>query len=110
MPVELGKTPNLSGRSSGRCSWIRRTPLTQSGTEPVSREDNSRTPPAVFVVIVPVDDVCFTTSHRLNHFDDGITCADCETVAAQAVVDGKDVDEAIRAFRAWSLAQGAEPS
>jgi hypothetical protein len=32
---------------------------------------------------------------------DGITCQDCETVAAQAVVDGVDVDTAILAFRAW---------
>jgi hypothetical protein len=64
-------------------------------------------PPTAYIVIVPVDEDCYAAGHRLNRYPDGITCSDCETVAARAAVDGVDVDTAIRSFRAWSLEQGA---
>ena len=52
-------------------------------------------------VLVPVAEECYSNGHTLNRWPDHVTCADCETVAAQAVVDGIDPDTAIRAFRAW---------
>lgn len=62
---------------------------------------DDRERPSYFVVVVPVGEACYLKEHRLNRYPDGITCQDCELVASQAVVDGIDPDEAIRAFRAW---------
>ncbi|MDP9297632.1 MAG: hypothetical protein M3O98_03065 [Actinomycetota bacterium] len=64
--------------------------------------------PNVYAVLVPVGEECYATGHRLHPFDDAISCYDCEIVAAQAMVDGKDLDEAILAFRAWSLERAQE--
>ena len=71
----------------------------------MSEEANQR--PTAYIVVVPVSEDCYAAGHSLNRYPDGITCSDCETVAAKAFVDGVDVDTAIRSFRAWSLEQGA---
>lgn len=61
-------------------------------------------PPTAYVVVVPVSEECYTAGHSLNRYSDGITCADCETVAAQAALDGVDVDTAIQLFRSGNWA------
>jgi hypothetical protein len=55
-----------------------------------------------FVVIVEIGASCLQHDHRLDPLDDHVVCLDCSQVAAQAVRDGVDVDEAILAFRAWT--------
>lgn len=55
-----------------------------------------------YVVVVPVGPECFDWGHRINRYDDALTCADCAQVAAQASLDGVDPDLAIDAFRAWN--------
>ncbi len=54
-----------------------------------------------FAVVVPVGEECYSKGHNLNPYEDGICCADCKTIAVQAVVDGIDPDTAIGAFRGW---------
>ena len=33
-----------------------------------------------FAVVVPVGEECYSKGHNLNPYEDGICCADCETV------------------------------
>jgi hypothetical protein len=69
---------------------------------PVHNKTDDQERPLYYLVICPVSEACYANSHRLNHFDDHVSCVDCELVAAQSMEDGVDVDTALLAFRAWT--------
>ena len=50
----------------------------------------------IYVVACLASPECFTGGHHPNRYEDAITCADCETVAAYAALACEDVDEANR--------------
>lgn len=54
-----------------------------------------------YLVVVPVGPECFDKGHRINRYEDALTCADCAQVASQAALEGVDPDRAVDAFRAW---------
>jgi predicted ester cyclase len=62
----------------------------------------------LYLVVVEIGPTCIEHGHRLDALPDHVVCLDCSQVARQAALDGLDVDEAILAFRTWSLELGAD--